>query len=98
MSKKPVLTLQLVVGIIVLVCSVGSILVSVSQTKSLISGGATIEVTEEVDIKAEIESAMSNAVMAFLFGSAALFGSLFALISLFMVLDSIYKWPSRKLR
>jgi uncharacterized membrane protein len=112
MLNKTTATIQLVIGLVVLVVSVGLIVFAATQASQYmnedfsfdgvdIGGNSINEVQDSIgdatnQIQENIEGAITTVVAGIAMLIAALFAALFALISVFMVLDAVYKLPGRK--
>ena len=112
MLNKTTATIQLVIGLIVLVVSVGLIVFAATQASEYINsdfdfdgvdiGGSSInEVQDSLgdaadNLQENIQDVLTTVVAGIAMLVAAMFAALFALISVFMVLDAVYKLPGRK--
>lgn len=99
MGKKAVVMFQLFIGLVILIASVGMVVFSVreaSQSFGYFSGIAQSNTTNAEEFQTAFTGLMTQGITGLVFGIASLFGAILALISLFMILDAIYKWPSEK--
>jgi len=112
MLNKTVATIQLVIGLVILVVSVGLIVFAATQASGYMNadldldgvdiGGSSInEVQDSLgdaadELQDNIQDALTTVVTGVAMLVAAMFATLFALISVFMVLDAVYKLPGRK--
>lgn len=99
MGKKPVVVIQMLIGLIFLIVSIGLIVFTVNQTVETVKYLRTeqkVDTSTPEKAQEAVGDILSKGIQGIVFGMGAVFGSVMSLLSLFMVLDAIYKWPSKQ--
>lgn len=97
MGKKPVVVIQLFIALIVLIVSVGAIVFTANQAYTSVTKLTELskkEMKTAEEFQANIGNLLGTGILSLLLCMTCAFGLVFVLLSLFMMLDAIYKWPS----
>jgi len=94
-TKKVILIIQILLALLVLIAAIGGIVAGVIGVKDF-AGLDTVDSSEGLEEMDGVGDMFSGVLSVMLFGGVLFFSGFFTLLSAFMLLDALYKWPSKK--